>query len=314
MQNNQYISILTTAASAGTIQFTLQTLDAASNVTIVASCTGLTTSQSETSLAQSIKSQLTTLTLAASYTGTPSSLAQGPQATFRFNNTDHIVEVFSESRFNLSVTSNTTGAIVKVGDVPCLITVAQATSVAYVTDQTFETGDGVAYTNTQIADLIELISAKIITLLNNPIVATTYRHETYGNWQKGIELAHTPVISVDTPSVYFPGNFNFLITDQGTTSKDLYFFEDDGDVTYRFAQEIIDCVEPFDYGNLFRMTYIAGYGRIPTIVRLSLVELVSAEIETGEVLSLSGGSFSVKIGGEKSILQEKLSLLSKYQN
>jgi hypothetical protein len=289
---------MTDMASSGNLGLSIVTYDANPNLTLTATVTGLSTSDTEITAAEKIRSQMTTILAqnTATYSGIPTLLTDSPSATFRLTRTDHSICFFSECQFDLTVSSNTTGAIFNIGSSPTLLTNDDARDLGALVGEEFEDSNGTAFSEAQLALLLSVVSAKLIYLIHNPIVASTYRFETWTEWTRGVKLPKTPLISLDPPVIQSPIYPMFLMTSE-TTPETLSLFHIEsktGWLMYKAAQEIFLDYEPFDYNNFFRVSYVAGERKIPDIIKQIIVELVSVTTEEdASGLSLAGGTFKV---------------------
>lgn len=313
MENRLYLSILSPAASSGGLTLTLTTYDSSTtNVTLVCAVTGITSGDSESTVARKILDQIPTILIqnSANYSGDPSLIQDGPLPTFRVTRTDHVLCFYSECQFDLSA-SSTTGANIVLGNV--LITIPEALSLSDLFSLGFEN-----LTTAQLVKLLSNVSGRLVNMLNNPIVASTYRHDENTKWRRAIRVSRVPIIYVDESFIRYPDILPFL--SQVESTKLNTFFDIDhirGWVEYKFAQESIFCYEPFDYGNSVRLSYIAGYKKIPDEIKSAIAELSYNSMifsGLGAFETLKGGTFSVTLGTNiMEIFTQKVQELSNYQ-
>jgi len=316
MENRIYVSYLTTPGASGTYEINLTTYDCSPNITLTATITGTETTDTEEIMASRALTQLNTILTQYDclYEGVAGIFPGTPAATFRATRTGHCLCVFSESQFSLTISNNSPGAIIKVESDPGLITVSKMSSQADILGQDLTDGSGQDLTNSQIADLIMIISSRLVQVLRNPIVSSTYRFETFTNFTNGVKLPKVPILSVDSPYIRRPDVLSF-ISNASITSEPLNAYHIDyktGWMSYRYAQDMLLAYEPFDYNNSFRLTYVAGERQIPTVVQNCVVDLANAILNDPDVAKLSGGTFSVEPKHFSHILTEKLQFLKQY--
>lgn len=310
MENREYLSVLSVAASSGSLTLTLTTYDSSTtNVTIVAAVTGITSGDSETTIARKVMDQVPTILIqnAAKYSGVPSLIQNGPLPTFRLTRTEHVVCFYSECQFDISVT-NPTGCIVELENV--FITTTEALDFSSIFGLGFD-----LMTAPHLSKLLSITSSRLVNMLNNPIVISTYRHDENTKWRRAIRLNRVPIVSVDKTMIRYPDILPFLA--QVEVADINTFFDIDhlrGWIEYKFSQESIMCYEPFDYGNSIRLSYTAGYKYIPQEIKSAIIELAyNLQIFSGlgSFDSLKGGTFSVTLGSD--LFEKKAKELSDYQ-
>lgn len=294
MENRQYLSVMTVPSSSGTLSFTINTYDTTPLITLSASVTGITSGESEKSVANKIKSQLSIIltqnNLKFNGSITELSSTTGPEETFRLTRTDHVVCFFSEAQFSIDIT-NPTGSIIMIDPNPALITVTDAIAYGGALGETY---DGL--TNQQIAYLILLASSQIVSIINNPFVLSTYVHEHWGRWDESIKLEYTPLASVDNPRINRPDILSFLSV--VSTSEPLTVYDiqaKTGWIAYKYAQEVFNAYEPFDDNTGFRISYVAGEKSLPAALKKAIIEMTSHITDLAEGLKLlQGGTFQVQ--------------------
>lgn len=299
MENRQYLSVMTVAASSGDLELTLTTYDAPTNLTIVANITGISSSDDEDTIARAILDQgkIIISQYGATYNGYPDYLVDGPAATFRVTRTDHCLCFYSESQFTLEITNNEIGSILLIESIPALMTNQEAEDMAALIVLDLTDSGGSTLTATQLANFILLASSEFVTYTKNPIVASTYVFENWGNWQESVKLDMIPLISVDPPYTRRPNLFSFFISmSDYPDNRNVYDFNSKtGWVAYRFAQEVFEAYEPFDDNNEWKISYVAGHKSIPLIVKKAIIQLmgVLGDIGDADVKDLRGGTFQV---------------------
>lgn len=297
MDNRLYLSVLTTAASSGDIDFTLQTFGSTSDSTITGSVTGVATSDSEKDIAVKLYDQLGTIIIqnSASYIGTPEAIPNPPPPTFQLTRTDHCVCVWSQAQFDLELTDNT-GTIISLRSTPTLLTVSEAQTLGAVMRQTFP-----GFTTAQIATLLDVLSDEIISTTRNNFVASTYSISMNTDKIDGVRLPKYPVLDMDTPKTSRP----FLILNIADTTvideSSRYYIQRDGWVMYKYSQDLVHVWnEPFDMNNQWMVTWIAGYQRIPDKVKMAMVKLSPLYTNYSIYEELAGGTSRVKYRNEAS--------------
>lgn len=311
MENRLYVSYLTVPGASGNYDINLTTYDASPNITLTLTITGSDPSDSEDSLARKAYDQINTILIQNSlnYSGEVTLFPGTPSNTFRVTRTNHVLCFYSEAQFDIDIDSDTIGSIIRKDTDPYLTTVSKMSNQSNILGQ-----DLTDLTNSQIADLIGIISSKIVQALKNPIVMSTYRHEAYTNWNYGTKLAKLPIVSIDPPYIRRPDLFTFLTTGRSTNDP-LSIYNVDyktGWMMYRYSQDLLLSYEPFDYNNNFRLTYVAGERQIPAIIQSTIADLVNAVLNDSDVAKLSGGTFSIEPKHFSHIFNEKMQFLKRY--
>ena len=303
--NQQYISILNTGiSSGGGLAVTINDKTFQNSLTYAVS--GLTGLEDPQTVAYKTAVQLTTWLIQTGYafttdyslTGVPYYCDLPQVQQYNVTLTDHCVCVWSQSMFVLSA-SSTMGNLIHTTNIPILMTIDDLDSMAGITGLDLTDLNGVDLTVRQKGDLLKLVSAKLIGFTNNRIVLSTYIQEESTSWVYGIFLKKTPVADFVPPQVRQPVAFNLFSAITYSTVKSNYMLEPDtGYFGYRFAQNIVDYVEPFQWGNDVLITYIAGFPYIPEDIDnaiISLIPIVQAQTPIG-VKAYKGGTFDVQFG------------------
>ena len=344
MHNHQFTSIMTPAASAGVLSYTLQTTNPIrtqqdingayypigypdcsvnewgifnnpgtflvnNNILLNLSVTGINANDSEVSIAQTIWNQLSAeLTIAnVVYSGLPVFSSQVPAATFRVDQTDHVVALFSESLFTLTLVANTTGAIINTSSLPSLATVGIVNLFAPVAGVVLTDINGVTLTSQQIAILIGNMSAQLCTILNNKIVVTSYVCAETGFWQNALRLrAGLPVLYFDPVRIKRPYSVSLFGTLVGDSTSVVWALNPyTGYLRYIPGQNLVNTYEPGAIGNEIKCSYSAGNVHIPTPISFNLTRLIgSALTNTQGVRSVKTGSFEVQYDAAYDVLNE----------
>lgn len=315
MDWRNYISVMTPVASSGNIVFSLETLDATSNIALVLNVSA-TAGDSEITLARKIKDQLVIEVgqASATYSGMPVMCTTLPLATFYTARTDHVVSIWSQAQFSLAQVSNNTGAILKISSTPTLLTLAQAKNIGPLLGVDFMDDNGINYTDQQIMDSMELASGQIISLVNNNFVISNYLEEHIGHMEGAIQLRIGPIIDYDTPVVLppslIPTSLNYLITYGGSFAID----RKTKILAYRFDSNLFNVYDPFEMRNEVKLTYRAGLMNIPKIVIEKTLQISSFLDDILGVTELKGGSFDVKLGLPTDVIKLIAAELRAYRN
>lgn len=297
MDNRLYISVLTTAGSAGDFDFTLESFDSTADSTISGSVTGIVTADSEKDIAIKVYDQLSTIIIqnSASYIGVPESLPNTPPPTFQITRTDHVVCLWSQSKFDLEF-DQSTGAILSLRSNPTLSTVSEAQTLGAVMRQNFTN-----YTTAQIATLLEVLSDEIIGTTRNNFVASTYSISLNTNKLDAVRLPKYPILDMDTPKTSRPFLILNIADTTVTDETSRYFISEDGWISYKYSQDLVHVWnEPFDMNNQWQVTWIAGYQRIPDRVKMAMVKISPFYTNYSIYQELAGGTSRVKYRDEES--------------
>lgn len=318
----QFISVLDMLSGSGThsLNIILTSYNAVPNIAITAVATG-NSSLTQVQLAKNIEAALIAeLTDEdALFQGEPVFSGTTPPALFKVTRTDHVVAIWSQAQFEIEVTLNPVANTVlhshdlNWGSTPCLMTMDDLETLAALYAIDLEDSNGNDLTNLQKAILILRASARLISILRNNIVISTYLHEEIGRMTNNIKLLKHPVVSYDSPKVRTPGMFTLLgvirtISSFNVTSK--------GWVNFQQANTLIDVNPPFDWNNQIRMTYQAGQWHIPEIIKDKLMVLMVNLLEAGDsgsgIKVLQAGTGKVEYFTEDTFMVNLLFELSEY--
>lgn len=148
--------------------------------------------------------------------------------------------------------------------------------------------------NASLTALLELLSDEVISETRNPFVASMYVFDIWTDLIDGVRLPKYPVIDMDNPRVD-PPFVSFILSISQLSVTDVtfsYHISPDGWVMYKNSQDlVIDWNDPFSMGNQWRVTWVAGYGRIPDAVIMAMVKLSPAFTSFSGYKSLAGGTF-----------------------
>lgn len=303
---------MTPAASAEDLTFSFETYNAETNIVLVATVTGITTSMSEIDVALEIENQLTDLLPA--YSGVPVFSTDAYEATFRVTRTSHSVCVWSQAQFRTQLTENNTGAKLKISPTPVLMTVARANALnGGFTGSAFGTLSGTALTTDQTIDMLESVSAELIGYLNNNIVISTYLGEFRTDGYKSIFTSPTPGVAIDTPTVRRKYAYEiWAIPQYGYLAYN--WIRHSGQLNFRYNENFVNAGEPFELDNEVRVTFTAGEFDIPVAIEKCLIHLTQLGINMSSgVEELAGGSFKVKFGDYSKTLEHIFRPIRKYK-
>lgn len=307
----QFLSICTPATADGTISMILQSYNSVPTNTYTDTF-NISKGQSEQAIAIAMLSQMQDNLLfdGLNYNGMPVFSDQTPQGTWQPYRSDHVLSIWSESQFSLTVDTGTTGVAVRQGTTPMLLTLAQCQTLGPRLNQFFTDSVGNPMTKDQILDLILMACAECTSYLHNPIVTRTWEHEEIGTWTQSIFLKKRPIVDWDAPVIRRPNMFNVLPVNTFADVVTRYAVNrQTGEVEFRFAQNLLFNYEPFDYNNDVKMSYRAGWHNIPEIVQQIVIQLSKLYERVPGVLSLGGGTSKMefeKLSEQKKALMAPL--------
>lgn len=289
----QFCSVLSLPASSGTIEFEVETYNVPTNLVFTISATGINDDDSEIDVAKKIYNAcVATFINDLEYIGPPIFHDQEIPATFRAHRTDHVVTIYSQCQFSIKIINNDTGCRALIGVTPTLAALDEARNLGTVSSIDLKDSDGNSLTDDQLEILLQAASSKLIELLNNNIVICTYLKEFIGNGERAITLDEgLPGISIDAPNTRRPYQLYVTLADSSGRASSYGANRSTGKVRYRFAQGMIKTEQPFQIGNEFNITYVAGYFNIPQAIKLGVLFL-AAQILAG--LSTMGPEAGLK--------------------
>jgi hypothetical protein len=210
-------------------------------------------------------------------TGFPLFSSQLGCPTFRVNCSAHVITIFNAS------------------ETPSLITVNRAMNDGPLTGLTLTDVSGQTLSNTQIAALIEFASAKVVAAINNQICLATYIHEDVGSYQKSFFL-RPPVIYFDGVWSKRPYSFSLYGIFLGGSSSIIWNLNrSSGELAYIPAQNCYYSYEPTSPENEIKISYVAGYYRIPIAVEIGVLNYMVYLLENkADVKSLKAGTWAVE--------------------
>lgn len=327
--NATFLSVMTPATSAGTITFLLETIDYTATLTpsdrmsqseslsVTLTVTGVVCTIDEVELATLIYEQISEAILAQTdlaYDGVMTTPDETTPGNFQVTNSEHVICLWSQALFKLSVVSNPTGCTLVLSEAPVLITLAEAKEIASVLSLSWRSDQGTTLTDAQIIKLLTLASADLVSKLRNNIVLTTYMKEFKGNNVLGIKLSPTPIIDYDQPSIRRKdSSADFATLDWG---KWVYHLNHEtGKFTFRKDEVIIDDGSPFYKDNVILISFIAGHTHIPDEIKKGVVDMARYLLNPRkmDIQELAGGSGKIKFGDKVSYLDRIFLSLKRYK-
>lgn len=319
MLTNQFLSVMASAASAGNLTLILETYDLQANITLSLSVSGITGTETENQLAFKCFTQMNTILSQNNYSY-PNVPPSGQDTTiqqyisfpdqpmypsFALTRTDHVMCVSSQCDFSLLITTNTTGAKIVVSSDPALLTVTQARNLRLGLRANYEDMDGTPYTDDQLIQIIQAASSNLCSYLKTYVVATTYMYGEVTQGTKSVFTPKGPIIDFFPPVARRPnGIFTIMIgIIWGSYKSNFAVDKERNEIYYRYAQDFLFNLEPFDDGNEIMIPYIAGYKKIPPIIQASVVNVMNI-IGIDEYDSLQGQSFKVTMHDKTEIYKQ----------
>lgn len=306
----QYVSFLTPIASSGDIVIDIETFDANTNVSFSinsSASAGYTEQQAAILLYDTASTYIYTNDLVF---GEPVFYNEAPAATFRVTRTEHCVCFFSESQFELNVSSNPTGSIIQVSDYPTLTTVSECRNAAAASLVSLANAAGEDLSDAALANMVMYASTEFCAVTNNPIVISSYIYEEITNFNQSIFLPMLPLVTVDRPHIRRPG-FPQLFIATADLATNYSADRQSGEVNFRFAQDMLFIYEPFDMHNDYKQYYTAGYKYIPKMVKLCTTRFVN-NLAIDSVKTLQAGTFRVDQLRRYQFLQDLLGSCEKF--
>lgn len=290
---------MTPAASSGTVSLYLQTYDAApTNVAFAIQVTGITTSMDEIAIAYQFHSQMACAIYLnnCTYMGTPAFSCEPYQAQFQVTRTENSVCLWSQARFRLYTTADTTGGIYRLAPNPLLLTVAEARRKGAIGGVCWVNWyDNSAFSSSEISDAIEEASAELIGYLQNNIVISTYLFEMRGKQVSRVFTRPLPGIYNDPPIIRRKNLYEVYSIPQYSALA-YNWVRSTGELEFRFAQTYINAGEPFALDNEIRMTFIAGETFIPNAIKKAVVQLAGiAMLGRAGIESFGGATFKMTL-------------------
>lgn len=309
----QYLSFLTPATAASGLSIQLQTYDVPANVTLTLNVSGITGSETTFQLGQKVWTQMNTLLTqrSAIYSNVPPNNPnasktpflvfpdQNYSAIFNCTWTEHVVCLASQCNFSLTVSTNTIGCTTYVDCFPVLLDRATATSYQDTWGILWEDQYGNLLSGTQIDRAIIAASNKLTSHLKNNIVLSTYLYYEITDGATSLILPKTPVRDYFAPVLRISTTFDAsqIIITYASAKSLLGLDRNRGILYYKFAQNLMyDPIEPFGTGNDVMLAYVAGYQKIPMVIKEYTARL-SALINDNEFTEMSGEGSRFKFKG-----------------
>lgn len=291
-----FLSVFVPPNSSGNINFTFKTLDAVPNIAIASTPIAVTNTTSESAAAETIQSGLMSLFIANNvlYAGLPTVSTVDKIAAFSVTRSEHVIAIWSQAAFEMTVDPTTTGAVIIASPTPLFCTLADANAmngvfcdVTTVNDQT--------PTSTQWQTLIAHASEEVKRVSNNNIVLSTYLHEeVFYSTLNSIIFKVRPVVDYDNPFIHKPWMYGKTLLAFGYVKQD-YRLTPLGELTTpTFTSSCIDRHSPFRQGSAYSGTYRAGYQQIPPVVKRATMKMAECLTVDPTVAELKAADFSVK--------------------
>lgn len=267
----QFISFMEPANNTDVVTVRLQSFGAQVDEVFTSTTTVNTGDDPETialKVYQKLVADLTTAGLLYSdgTTGTPQFSDQAPLATWMPTLSDHVVCIWSECQFRMTVTTNLCRFVQDTS--PVLMTIAYAKSVGFVFREFFKLADGSVMDDDSLVYTLGIISAYACDFLNNYIVMTTYKHHEICKGGESIQVGKRPIYTWDDPQIRRPYAAQIITaTVLQVVRNSFMMVNETGKLGYRFAQNLVWNIEPFAKNNELIMTYVAGNFVIPKRVK-----------------------------------------------
>lgn len=303
--SNKFLSVLTAAVSSGSLGLRFQSYNASPNTSLSVTITGISAGDSERSIAYTISNQ------ASAAFGNAGLLFQGVIGTisdpvsgyYQTVFTEHIVDFFSPAQFEVTKTSDTTGATYYFSNSPVLATVAEASSFGPINNKGYQLCGGVDLTPTQMADLIAEASSDLTAIMRNSVVQAYYIYEFTTTQTNALQYPKRPVQFYWYPYVIRPVLYPFTnITNTFNFPANYFVDRDSGYITFRFAQDILFNYESFDWNNQFRSAYLAGLTYIPQELKTAVLRWIWVSQNSFVTISkISDGASEVSFSIDKNM-------------
>lgn len=312
--NSFFISTTVSPSVSGLLEFSLETYDAGTNISISLEVSGVQASDTEEDLAERIYDSMTVLLSGYAYTGTPVFSDDPFEAEFRVSRTQHIVSIWSQCGYDIKLTSNTTGALVKVSTTAALTTVSRAQELANIKGYPLNGANGVPLTNQDITDLIIKGSLQICSYLRCKVAITTYLNMYRGQDNKSVFTTPTPGISRDNVAVRRKAYIN-LYTNPTYMTWAFSWNRMTGELNYRPTSVIVNTKSPWDLDNEAQVTFTAGWYVIPEDIVWALTDLNEVNIlGYNNIKSLKGGTGEIVFQDSANIYSRILAPIKRFKS
>lgn len=291
-----YLSFLQPAQAAGDIEINLRSIDGATEVDLTIPTT-LAESDSPKATARKVEQALKAYftdnndpetDLPYAYSGQPVFSSTAPPSTFRVHRTEHILSIWSQCNWELSVeTDSPTKTYAYAGPTPVFVTFSDAEELLSSAMSIDLTGsDGECVSPLQLQFLLALASGQICSTINNKVVASTYLVEQAMRLGSAIRGRVRPGLSYDYPVFRRPRQGNL-----GTTSSSVGFHtwnwvSSRAELHLIEADYLFETGDPTDLNNECKWTYVGGYYSIPIEIKGavgSAIEIVTEGLSTTEI-------------------------------
>lgn len=290
----QYISILKKPSAGETLRFTFQQLNILTDSFYVDILISASDSEEQTALI--IKDALNAYFSENEYLyqGVPSFSRDGyPPFTLIAVVCDHVIHVWSQVGFKITCSlsnGNAPETIIDIAEVPVFTTIEAFQNIAPSYGISLLNKDGSEYSEQQIVQMAKIGSNQIIRLLNGfKICASTYLTEHMGNYKLGFKFEVRPVLYEDRPIVRGPYFSNMSAQYDCVLEYDI----DYQDGLLKFPNYGIYQRQPLDINNVLKMTYVAGFATIPSIVQEETSHIASFLKFNPMVESIKQGTFQI---------------------
>jgi hypothetical protein len=304
---NNYLSILGPADADGTLTLNFETIDA-STTTSFNVIVSVDEDDSEKVIARKINTAVNTYLnnntdpetgLSRAYSGCPSfSSAIGHPASFRCTRTEHVLAIYSQCNWLLTVEQEDVECYPRVKPDPGLLTIESLQEAAALMRVDLTDDSGEDLTNSLLSSMIMICSSELCRMLRKKIVASTILHEETGKGGKSLIGEVRPGLSWDTPKHKRPFlQATSLFTDQNTEGLlnqgrgAWNFVQQESRLDYKYSDSPFDIGDPNDSGVETKWTYIAGHYTIPDVVATAMGTLVSLLTDDDSIGSIAVGSF-----------------------
>jgi hypothetical protein len=320
---------MTPAASAGALTVQLDTTDLQVNVSIVLNVSGITGTETENQLSFKVYTQLITYYTQNNYLYSnippgnfnsqfPPYLAFPDQIMlplFSITRTDHCICIMSQCAFEVSTPVNATGSDIEILDVGVLCTLADAKNMIPVMNLNFQDPSGNPLTDAQLIYMLKMASSGLIKFLRNFVVSSTILEYYIGFGTSTLFVKKTPMIDFYPPVIRRPTILSIQqLTTFGTVKSNFACDRNMGSIYYRFSQTFLDNIEPFEDGNEIMIAYIAGYKKIPMIIKEYVMRFAGFLCSNNEYESSESEGFKTDIRSRDDVLGSFSAELHDYFN
>lgn len=241
--------------------------------------------------------------------------ADTPYACYRMVRGAHALNIWSQTRFEVKILSNDTGAIFYTASTPNLIPLERVKSQAMFNGVSFVM-NGQALTDDQIIELTGQASAELISYLNNNITASCYLFEGRGKDGRSVILRPLPGIDFDVPRIRRKQLYTALLL-PAYPKQFFDWVKTTGEMSYRPNENYSRVYEPFDLDNEIKLAFTAGNFYISPVIEKAVMNLIALALfgaqYGGNLKSIGGGSFRASFGNWQEALYKVLLSLRSYK-